>query len=94
MITDSGKYYVYLMSDRSVAYNVCIFSVSPGKLQTSSLHLQGIASLSYPIYAGKGALQNGTVGTLYTDSYANDILFITANKESHQAKTKLTALWR
>ena len=27
MITESGRYYVYLMSDRSVAYNVRIFSV-------------------------------------------------------------------
>ena len=29
MITESGAYYVYLMSDRSVAYNVRIFSVQP-----------------------------------------------------------------
>ena len=49
--------------------------------------MQGIASLSSPNYAGQGALQDGAVGTLYTDSYANDVLFITANKESHEAKT-------
>ena len=49
--------------------------------------MQGIASLSSPIYAGQGALQDGAVGTLYTDSDANDILFITANTESHEAKT-------